>query len=177
MFGSFPKPFSVLKFNQHKMCRQLVSPVSPVGVASWQLATLATLFWDTIFGKKFKSPLKKNLNSSRISIVGMPSHQVVYLTRSEVENIRMFFWLTYFGQNASFFMNFNIFSSKFRKIKISRDSGGVRSSALDMFYIKDSTFDFLRFFFDFFFVEKNPKKILKNQMYYPWCKTYPKQSF
>ena len=30
----------------------------------------------------------------------------------------------------------------FRKIEISRDSGGVRSSALDMFYTKDSTFDF-----------------------------------
>ena len=35
-------------------------------------------------------------------------------------------------------------SSKFRKIKISRDSEGARSSALDMFYPKDVTFDFLR---------------------------------
>ena len=34
------------------------------------------------------------------------------------------------------------FSFTFRKINISRDSGGVRSSALDMFYIKDIAFDF-----------------------------------
>jgi len=45
---------------------------------------------------------------------------------------------------------------KIRKIEISRDSGGVRSSALDMFYTKDSTFDFLRRkkMFRFFFIEK-----------------------
>jgi len=35
-------------------------------------------------------------------------------------------------------------SSKFRKIKISHDSGGARSSGLDMFYPKDVTFDFLK---------------------------------
>ena len=67
----------------------------------------------------------------------------------------MFFLIDIFCQNVSFFMNFNIFSSKFRKIKISRDSGGVRSSALDMFYLKDNTFDFFRkIFFGVFFVEK-----------------------
>ena len=107
-----------------------------------------------------------------------------------------------------------------RKINISRGSGGVRSSALDMFYTKDSTFDFLRknmfsdffsskkirrkkkisanfgnfetfkiteippkkseiFFGGLFFDEKKSKIyfFLKNQKYYPWCKTYPKQSF
>ena len=37
-----------------------------------------------------------------------------------------------------------ISSSKFRKIEISRGSEGVRSSALDMFYPKDITFDVLR---------------------------------
>ena len=35
-----------------------------------------------------------------------------------------------------------ISSSKFRKIEISRGSEGVRSSALDMFYPKDTAFDF-----------------------------------
>ena len=34
------------------------------------------------------------------------------------------------------------FSFTFRKINISRDSGGVRSSAFDMFYLTDYTFDF-----------------------------------
>ena len=56
-----------------------------------------------------------------------------------------------------FFFNF------FRKIKISRDSGGVRSSALDMFYIKDSTFDFLKkkYFLFFFSSKKISWKISK----------------
>ena len=46
-------------------------------------------------------------------------------------------------------------SSKFRKIKISRDSEGARSSALDMFYPKDVTFDFLkRKLFSIFFRRK-----------------------
>ena len=58
--------------------------VSPVGVTS---VTSGDTFLRHDFGKKFKSPHTKNLNSSRISIVGMPSHQVVYLTRSEVANI------------------------------------------------------------------------------------------
>ena len=69
-------------------CHQLVSPVSPVGVTSSTGDTGDTLLRHD-FGKKFKSPHTKNLNSSRISIVGMPSHQVVYLTRSEVQNISL----------------------------------------------------------------------------------------
>ena len=59
--------------------------------------------------------------------------------------------LIFFG-NVDFFLEIR---SKNRKIKISRGSGGVRSSALDMFYTKDSTFDFLRKNkFSIFFVEK-----------------------
>ena len=51
-------------------------------------------------------------------------------------------------------------SSKFRKIKISRDSGGARSSGLDMFYPKDVTFDFLRekLFSKFFSSKKKSAK-------------------
>ena len=67
-------------------CHQLVSPVSPVGVTSSTGDTGDTLLRHD-FGKKFKSQLKKNLNSNRILIVYMPRNQVVYLTRSEVENI------------------------------------------------------------------------------------------
>ena len=56
--------------------------------------------------------------------------------------------------------------SKNRKIKISRGSGGVRSSALDMFYTKDSTFDFLRknMFSDFFSSKKNPTEKKSRQI-------------
>ena len=47
-------------------------------------------------------------------------------------HIRKFFLVTLFEGKCVFFRIFMIFSSKFRKNKISRDSGGVRSSALDM---------------------------------------------
>ena len=46
-----------------------------------------------------------------------------------------------------------------RKIKISRDSGGVRSSALDMFYNRNDSFNCLRIFLS----EKcSTKKVSKN---------------
>ena len=50
------------------------------------------------------------------------------------------------------------FSFTFRKINISRDSGRVRSSALDMFYPKDSIFEFWRK--NKFFEKNSSKKIL-----------------
>ena len=66
---------------------------------------------------------------------------------------------------------------KIRKIEISRDSGGVRSSALDMFYTKDSTFDFLRRkkMFRFFFIEKKSDE--KKSRILPSQKTTAKAKF
>ena len=72
------------------------------------------------------------------------------------------------------FRDFQNFSSKFRKIKISRHSGGVRSSALDMFCPKDSTFDFLRKnkISDFFRRKKSSTK--KISAFFCWNFEIPK---